>query len=302
MVKLVIDPITNEWREANDNEDSLQIDGFLKQKLDLGKKILSKNWDFFFTIVGGEGSGKSTLAFICAQYLTNNKLTMENIAEGSDDAILKLEKLPKGSLLILDEAELMFSSRETMTTEQKKITRIFKVIRQKNMTLILVTPVFFDLAEYVTVGRSRFVIRTYTDADFNRGRFQYWGERKVGKLYREGKKRHGSYAKPKPDFYGTFSDYKLPFDKEYQELKARSLQEAFKGKEKQTIRGKPKLSIQDEVYVLAKYGLKPKEIVAQTQFNPTTVKSAHSLFKQTQQPKGTPPELKGLDDNRAPIP
>jgi hypothetical protein len=232
MPRLKYDQLSNEWIQ-HEGTEGVFLDGYLKNKLDRIKLMLKKNWDCVFIITGMEGSGKSTLGFICGQYLSDMSLTINNIAEGSSDAIKKLEAMPNKSVLIVDEAELLFSSRETMKREQKQLTQIMMTIRQKNMVLILVCPSFFDLSKYIAVDRSRFVIRTYTDKKLNRGYFIYWGEKKKKKLYQLGKKNFGSYDKPKGDFHGKFFDYKLPFDDNYQELKKKSLREAFGGKLKE---------------------------------------------------------------------
>lgn len=232
-MKLYFDKIKQEWRkplDENEDKDSIYLDGYLKDKLDAVNKLKEKNWDCVFLVVGNEGSGKSTLAFTCGQYLSNMGLTMDNIAEGTKDALEKLERLPNKSILIVDEGELLFSSRETMSREQRQLTQIMKVIRQKNMIFILVSPVFFDLSKYICIDRSKFLLRTVVDKEFNRGHWQYWGS--IGKklLYLTGKKHFGSYSKPKPKLYGRFVDYKLPFHDEYLKLKQRSLKEAFDGK------------------------------------------------------------------------
>lgn len=232
-MKVFFDKNKNEWREPlNEEEDkqSLYLDGYLKQILDDVKMLKEKKWDCVFVIVGDEGSGKSTLSFICGQYLSNMGLTMENIAEGSKDALDKLQKLPDGSVIIVDEGELLFSSRETMSKEQRQLTQVMKIIRQKSMVFILVSPVFFDLSKYICVDRSKFLLRTTTDTKLNRGYWQYWGVTRKKKLYRNGKKNYGSYINPKPSRVGRFTNYKLPFDEQYQELKLRSLKEAFEGK------------------------------------------------------------------------
>lgn len=224
------------WVDAKSNEPHLYLDGFLKKKLDKIKFMQAKDWDCIFVIVGMEGSGKSTLSFTLGQYLFDMKLTINHIAAGSDDALDKLKALPDGSLLIIDEAELLFSSKDTMTREQKQLTKVFMIIRQKKMVLILVSPSFFDLSKYIAVDRSRFLIRTYTDRNLNRGYYAYWGQKKKKKLYKEGKRSFGSYSKPKADFVGKFTNYILPFNEEYQKTKMKSLMEAFSGSKKESIR------------------------------------------------------------------
>ena len=218
--------------EATDEEKSdLTVNDFLLQKMENVKFLQRKNWDCCFIITGTEGSGKSTLSFVLGQYLTNMGLTLDNIANGSDDAIAKLQSLPDGSVLILDEAELLFASRDTMTKEQKQLTKIFMIIRQKRMVLILVTPSFFDLSKYIAVERSRFLIRVYTDSQLNRGNFAYWGTKSKIKLFYEGKKNHGQYIKPRADTFSTYTDYTLPFDEEYKRIKLETLMKAFEKKE-----------------------------------------------------------------------
>jgi hypothetical protein len=265
-----------------DDGSEIYLDGFLKEKLDNIKMIIKKNWDAVFIIVGDEGSGKSTLAFICAQYLLDNKLTINNIAEGSTDAMEKLKSLPNGSLLICDEAELLFSSRETMSAEQKKLTQIMKVIRQKNMILILVTPVFFDLAKYITVDRARFLIRCYTDHNLNRGYFAYWGKKKKLKLFMEGKKHYGSYMKPKAQFFGRFTNYIPPFNDEYMKLKERSLDEAFKGKEKKNIKD---ISDTQMMYKLFYMGFTPETVAKHMNKDLSAVNRRYYEWKSDQKAK-----------------
>lgn len=232
MVKMFYDKEKKEWIQVQKGEEGIYYDSFLLRRLYNIKYLQKKGWDVVFIITGREGSGKSTLSFEIGQFISDMSLTLDNIASGTTDAINKLNNLPDGSVLIVDEAELLFSSRETMSSEQRQLTKILMIIRQKKMCLILVSPVFFDLSKYVAVERARFLIRVYTDKNLNRGRYQYWGEKKKRTLYELGKKNYGNYSKPKPDFYGRFYEYKLPFDDEYQKTKMKSLMEAFEPKKK----------------------------------------------------------------------
>ncbi len=208
--------------------EEFKIHELLRGKLDNVKKLMRKEWDVVFLIDGIEGSGKSTLSFICAWYISDGKLTMDNICEGTEDAVDKLNKLPKGSVLIIDEGSLMFSSTEVMRREQRQLVKILNVIRQKCMCLIVVAPSFFNINKYISCDRSRFLLHVYTDNSLNRGRFCYFGQKKKKKLYAFGKKKFNSYSKPKSDWTGHFHDYKLPFNAQYQRLKTKSLQVSFK--------------------------------------------------------------------------
>lgn len=250
MVRLILDRDIKEWRVALPEEKSdITISEYIIQKLDNILKLQKKNWDSCFIIVGRERSGKSTLSFICGQYLTRMGLTMDNICNTSEEALEKIKRLPNGSVIILDEAHLMFSSRETMTREQRQLTKVMMIMGQKNMTLILVSPVFFDLAKYIAVDRSNFLIRVYRTPQLSRGNFAYWGEKRKAKLYHEGKKAHGSYLKPKPNFYGSYSDYILPFDSDYQLAKQKALEFAINndGKRKKKLVETPETLENEEI-------------------------------------------------------
>jgi len=205
---------------------NLTVDTLLRPKLDNVKLLMKKKWDVLFLIDGKEGSGKSTLSFICGWYISEGNLTMDNVCEGTKDAVKKLERLPDKSVLIIDEGSLMFSSKEVMRKEQQQLIKILNVIRQKLMCLIVVAPSFFDLNKYISVDRSRFLLHVYTGRKMERGRFSFFGEKRKRILYGLGKKNYNSYSKPKSNFCGTFSKFD-PFGKKYQELKRRSLMEAF---------------------------------------------------------------------------
>jgi DNA-binding CsgD family transcriptional regulator len=209
------------------NGKKFKIHEWLKRKLDNVKKIMKKEWDCVFLIDGIEGSGKSTLSFACGWYISDGKMAMKNICEGTEDAIKKLQSLPDGSLLIIDEGSLSFSSTEVMRREQRQLVKILNVIRQRCMCLIIVAPSFFNLNKYISVERSRFLLHVYTDKNLGRGRFCYFGQNKKKKLYTVGKKHFNSYSKPKSDFTGSFTKFQLPFASEYLKHKDSIIQEQF---------------------------------------------------------------------------
>jgi hypothetical protein len=214
------------WEDVErGTEGALYVDGFLRKRLNTILAIKKKKWDCVIVIDGPERSGKSTLGFLCAFYLDPN-LTLGHVAADADDALAKLENLPDGSVLMIDEGSLMFSSKDAMKSEQKKLIKILNVIGQKSMVLIIVLPCFFDLIKYIAVNRSRFLLHVYTSKQLERGRFAYWGENKKKKLYIYGKKNYNSYAYPQADFVGRFAEFN-PFGDEYQKLKRKSLFATF---------------------------------------------------------------------------
>jgi hypothetical protein len=214
----------NKWTEVpEDCMGGLYLDGYLKTKLDNVKDIIKKNWDCVILIDGKERAGKSTLGFCCAWYLSDGKMTINNLAKNTDDAIAKIQTLPDKSVLFIDEGSLSFSSKDAMRTEQKKIMKILDVVGQKNLTIIIVLPSFFELNKSIACRRSKFLLHVYTDEQLERGRFTYFGEKKKRMLYEVGKKNYGSYDYPEADFIGRFTDFKTPFFEEYLKLKRDTL-------------------------------------------------------------------------------
>lgn len=209
------------------NNKKIYLDGRLKTKLDLMLEYKKKNFDVPFLIDGAEGSGKSTLAMTCAWYLSNGDFSAENIIEGEEDIIEKLDKAKKGSVLMIDEGFLMFSSRDSMSKRQKALVQILSVIRQKNIILIIVCPSFFEMNKYVAVHRTKCLIHVYTKG-FERGRFLYFDQQKKRLLYEIGKVKNGSYNVVQGSFFGRFTDFKPDFLDEYMKTKEKSLMEALR--------------------------------------------------------------------------
>lgn len=230
-MKVTFNSEKKKWEEQ-DGEQSMYIDGYLKTKLDNVKHILSKNWDAVILIDGKERSGKSTLAFTCAWYLSDMKLTLENICKDTNDCIEKIGNLPDKSVVFVDEGSLSFSSKDAMKSEQRKLMKILDVVGQKNLCIIIVLPSFFELAKAIACRRSRFLLHVYTDQELNRGRFSYFGETKKRKLYDYGRKNFGSYDSPDADFIGRFVDFRTSFFEEYLKLKRETLMGALKSEMK----------------------------------------------------------------------
>tara|TARA_R100000750_G_scaffold60737_1_gene50529 strand:+ start:1249 stop:2118 length:870 start_codon:yes stop_codon:yes gene_type:complete len=234
-MRIVFEEKEQKWRELEDDEKvegEMYIDGLLADRLDyIQRKLLKHNWDVVILVDGIEGSGKSTLAIQVAWFLSNAKLRMDHLILGLEDAPDKLEKAQHGDVFLMDEGSLSFSSRETMKREQVELVKIFNVIRQKNLALIVVAPSFFDLNKYIAVQRSRCLIHVYTEKDLTRGRYAFFTQKRKNILFTEGKKNYNTYAKPEANFYGRFTDSN-PLGEPYIKAKELSLFEAFQSRKK----------------------------------------------------------------------
>ena len=116
----ILAPITNNL--------AVPFHDLLYKKLMNIKKIQKAGWDCCFIICGDERSGKSTLGLTCGWILSDGKLTIENVASDTSDAISKLESLPDESVLIIDEGSLMFSSKDSMKREQRQLIKIVSIL------------------------------------------------------------------------------------------------------------------------------------------------------------------------------
>lgn len=191
------------------------IDTALYNKLLSLKKIQRDKWDGVLLVDGKERSGKSTLAMVMGWILSNGTLTENNFARSIEDASNKIESLPDGTVLIVDEGSLLFSSKDSMGAGQKQLIKILDVVGQKNMIFIIVLPCFFDLNKTIAVRRSLFLLHVYTGDDYRRGRYAYFGENTKRKLYFHGKKNYDSYEWPRAEFVGEYLDFKPPFYDSY---------------------------------------------------------------------------------------
>lgn len=215
------------WVEINQKdkqEGDLYIDGYLKTKLDFAKTQQKRDYDVGGVIVGDEGSGKSTHASNVMLYMTNGKFRpTQHIIKDHEEALLVLEKVEDGGAIMFDEGYLLFYSADVLTKNQKQITKIFSIIRQKNLFFLIVAPSFFRLSTYFAVDRTRFLMRVYNSRSGDRGFFEYWGHKGKNKLFNVGKRFH-RYSHSK--FRGRFTKCSM-LDEEYSKIKRDTLKKAF---------------------------------------------------------------------------
>jgi len=177
-------------------------------------------------ICGKEGTGKSTLGLACLDYLSGGKATEKNICFNSEEVLEKLDSLPTKSIIMLDEAGLVLMGKDAMTREQKKLIKILQLIRQKQFIMILISPSFHEMSKYISCSRSKFLLYTYSAKSMQRGRFCFFGETKLTKLYTLGKK-YNSYKYPKATFIGSFVKYEPEYYPAYLKAKQKSLRDTF---------------------------------------------------------------------------
>jgi len=208
-------------------------DGKMLQVLLRMKERQRKNFDNVILLVGDVGTGKTTLGFCMLNFMLNEKISMANIGIGAEDSMKKISALPNGSGIILDDASSIFYGSDHASRHQKKAIKVLHLCRSKNLTIILTTPDLFKLNSYLVTQRVRAVIKVYTTSNLERGRYAFWGHKKVKLLYFLGKKYNNTYpAKIKTDFLGRFTDFVPSFNKQYEQLKRKAMEELFQEKPK----------------------------------------------------------------------
>lgn len=168
--------------------------------LDLIKRRINElDYDCFIVVCGKERRGKSTLAAKLGWYLSEAKLTQENICMDMGEFTSSLQKSEKGDVIIFDEAGTNLYSREAMSSINRMLTKAFMVTGLKNLAIILLIPSFFNLDSYIRNHR--------VDLLFDipkRGRFKCFSTRRAKKISILGAKWKNMNVQ-KPNVLGTFT-------------------------------------------------------------------------------------------------
>lgn len=202
---------------------NIYYDGYLKSNLDILKKNIKNDWDFWIVIDGREGVGKSRLGQQVGYYLDGSLTVARIVFKPSqfEDAVDSAEKY---QAVIWDESVTGLQSID-MTTMARTLKKKSVQMRQKNLFIILIIHSYFDMNKYYAVHRTWFLLHAYFIPDeenrtFNRGYFEFYDFQKKKKMYLNEKARKYYEYLEKPNFRGRFTD-QCPVDiKAYLEKKA----------------------------------------------------------------------------------
>ena len=138
-------------------------------------KDLSQDTDYFTVCSGKEGTGKSTLlAWFCS--VVSPTFSIKNICFEMLDLGKLLKSVKPRDSILLDEGLMFMFSREAMTGSNKMITKLFSIMRQKNIHIAIAVPNFFNLDTYVREHRVNTLLHIGTVG-------KYTGLNKRGILY-----------------------------------------------------------------------------------------------------------------------
>jgi len=193
-------------------------------------KILAKNIvrDMTFLIIISSstlesGTGKTVLEQQMAEMFLelvrllhgiDNRLGLNNIVFSPKDLIERAFKIPKYSVILVDEWEdSNYWSQLGMTLRQ-----FFRKCRQLNLLMICIIPNFFQLPQNYAVSRSVAFIDVQFRGEFERGFFRFFNFQKKRDLYLKGKKTQ-NYNCVQPNFSGRFGDGYVVNETEYRKAK-----------------------------------------------------------------------------------
>jgi len=207
-------------------EHTFQFHERLSKNLDDIVKNQKNDWDFK-ELISGDGmtrTGKSTFAFQCALYqdpkFADNWRT-QVVFDGSK-LIETAYKIPKGRVIVYDEAREGLDSKKQMEKYVKNLLDFFSQCGNLNHIVIIVLPEYFELPKTVAITQSIFLINCYAMNGFDRGNFDFFNRRDKKYLYMRGK-NFLDYKAQKRSFHGTFTNW-IPFCRdEYESLKTKAL-------------------------------------------------------------------------------
>ncbi len=145
--------------------------------------------------------------------------TPDDLVKGGKDL---RKKYGKHQILLYDETSGL-DSAGTMKKVNQDLNFFFQTCGADNHVILIVLPNFFKLNEDIATTRSMFLIDTYSDENWKRGLFNFYGPKDKEWLYFNGKKKIGvgaKYASQNPTFFGTFRNW-LPFNREEYEAQKR---------------------------------------------------------------------------------
>jgi len=138
------------------------------------KRIKFHDYDAFIVVCGHERFGKSTLAAQIGDYISEYKLTNDQICEDISSFLDALKNAHKGDVIIFDEAGTNLFSREAMTSMNRILVKAFMISGLKNVCIILCLPSFFLLDSYIRNHRINLLF--YIPS---RGRFKVYSARRA---------------------------------------------------------------------------------------------------------------------------
>lgn len=194
-------------------DDGRYIDGYLLENIKALARNIVNDMTFLGVVYSSTlevGTGKSVFAQHFAEaYLDqvkqihgiDNSLTIDNVVFRPKDLIERSFKIPKYSVIILDEWEDAHYWSELAVS----LRDFFRKCRQLNLLMLIIIPNFFQLPSSYAINRSVFAVDVKFEGEFQRGFFSFYNYERKKELYVKGKK-FMNYHCVDANFSGRFLD------------------------------------------------------------------------------------------------
>lgn len=208
--------------EVEGEKKNLYVDNELYNRLGtkIKPKLKKKDFDWVWVVDGSEGSGKSVFSMQLAR-VVDPSFCLERVCMTPEEFTKAVIKAEQGQAVVFDEGFTGLSSRASLTEINRLMVSLMMEMRQKNLFIIVVMPTIFLLDRYVALFRARGLFHVYMKGG-KRGRWVYFNNKSKKQLYIYGKKLF-SYAKPRSNFRGRFSEQYVLNEEAYRKKKAENL-------------------------------------------------------------------------------
>ena len=194
-----------------------------KRMYNINKELNEMDADHFIVVSGGEGTGKSTLSIQLASVI-DPTFCVDRICFTMLDFIQGVRKAKKGQAFILDEGNLFLFSRDAQSLDNKMMVKLFALMRQRNLCVIINVPNFWTLETYVRDFRVNTLFYLPKDKK-SRGRFTMFKGTGIKIVSKEGSRQKSFAGIRVADKYKAFGS----FNKSYPSIVSRDDYLAHKG-------------------------------------------------------------------------
>lgn len=129
------------FRKKEEKEISLSVITALSGNIEDFKNRLRTS-SLIMLIIGKRGSGKTALGFRLLEMLSGKRKAYylgKAKLPWWISQVDNIDKIKNNSLVLVDEAAISFSSRESMSQSNKFLSKLMAIARHKNLTLIIIT-------------------------------------------------------------------------------------------------------------------------------------------------------------------
>lgn len=160
------------------------MDKILRDNLDLCKELITQDMDFIWVVDGSVGSGKSAFAQVIGWYLSNGKLTIDDVVFTANEFKDRVRKAKKHSCIIWDECFRGIAKGRHMTKQNMQIKELLLECRDKNLFILLCTPSYTDIEQSLIRDRIKGVFHVDMKIDkdtkkVRRGIFKFYSNKKI---------------------------------------------------------------------------------------------------------------------------